>query len=281
MKTSRACAILAAVMFWPMGGCENSLPGLRRKKRDESDARRLEVVGPAALTSTTNVSAPGRSCSLRPGTFLRARSAKQMGVFARIELSEKIKGCVLTVGYVPLNAVRVVSGEPLAGAQGSPAPTFTVSPPSGASPVKTANARKAFLDVIAHAEGTRGRGNDGYNVIYSYQFFSSYADHPRRLVCNNYCSDAAGRYQFLSTTWDGARRNMSLSDFGPSNQDKGGDYLVRNRGVKNHEQVLSREAFSNAILKLGKEWASLPGSPYGQPIKSMDELWRVYSGLVK
>jgi muramidase (phage lysozyme) len=137
---------------------------------------------------------------------------------------------------------------------------------------------RAVLSVIANAEGT----GSSYNFIFSYRKFSSYADHPRQVVCSGgYCSDAAGRYQFLSTSWDETRRGLGIRDFTPDSQDKGAvKRMEAFRGVREHSSVLSRPAFERMIYKLNREWASLPGSPYGQPTKSMSSLWSVYQAEI-
>jgi muramidase (phage lysozyme) len=132
----------------------------------------------------------------------------------------------------------------------------------------------AVLAVIAHAEGT----GDRYDYIFSYKTFSSFHDHPRRVVCSGgYCSDAAGRYQFLSTSWDETRRGAGVSNFEPASQDLGALYRMESfRGAREHKQQLSRAEFERLMYKINREWASLPGSPYGQPTKSMGSLWAVY-----
>lgn len=137
---------------------------------------------------------------------------------------------------------------------------------------------RAVLSVIAAAEGT----GSNYNIIFSFRKFSSYADHPRQVVCSGgYCSDAAGRYQFLSTSWDETRRGIGVRDFTPDSQDKGAVQRMQAfRGVREHSSVLSRPAFERMIYKLNREWASLPGSPYGQPTKSMSSLWNVYQAEI-
>lgn len=267
-------------------GCKNpsigSSPGAKAPL--EPGLSRVEVLQVCDLAADTAVPAHPTSprCLLATGQKFKVRSPTFLGTFLRVEVADRIEGCSLTAGYLPSQAVRIVEG-PQAVAMPAAGPTVS-SPVRTVDPVRTAvpparsetSPSKAFLDVIAYAEGTRGRGNDGYNVIFSFQYFSTYADHPRRRVCSGICSDAAGRYQFLSTTWDGVRRNQGLDDFSPPNQDKGGLYLARQRGVSNYDQALSQPAFETAIRKLGKEWASLPGSPYGQPVKTMSELWRVY-----
>ncbi len=66
----------------------------------------------------------------------------------------------------------------------------------------------AFLDVIAYAEGTQAYGpQDGYNVMFTHVFFRDYSRHPDIINCGGgWCSDAAGRYQFLFQTWEEVRR---------------------------------------------------------------------------
>jgi muramidase (phage lysozyme) len=130
---------------------------------------------------------------------------------------------------------------------------------------------KAFLDVIAYAEGT----GDSYNYIFSFATFSSYFDHPRRLICSGgYCSDAAGRYQIKSTTWDDVRRTLGLTDFSPWSQDRAAVQLIKWRGAYDDvERIDGPNSFADALYGVRYEWASLPHSPYGQPIKSVGELW--------
>ena len=84
----------------------------------------------------------------------------------------------------------------------------------------------AFLDMLAFSEGTdhpRQKTNDrGYDVIVGGELFSSYKDHPRKLVTLNKLgikSTAAGRYQLLSRYWNHYRDLLKLSDFGPYSQD--------------------------------------------------------------
>ena len=133
---------------------------------------------------------------------------------------------------------------------------------------------KAFLDVRAHAAGAGAR----YNIIFSYKSFSSFADHPRRVVCfGGYCSDAAGRYQFLSTTWDATRKTLKSPDLAPTRQDNAAILPIENyHGARVYREVLNRGQFERLDYKLNREWASFPGSPYGQPTGSLNEMWSVY-----
>jgi muramidase (phage lysozyme) len=137
----------------------------------------------------------------------------------------------------------------------------------------SANAR-ALLDTIARAEGTAG--SDGYRTMFTGRLFGDLSRHPRQLNSSNgLSSDAAGRYQFLSTTWDGVAKQLGLSDFSPASQDRAALELVRRRGV-DPDAPLTKEALN----KLAPEWASLPTmagkSYYGQPVKPHGELFDYY-----
>lgn len=144
------------------------------------------------------------------------------------------------------------------------APTCAPAGASGAVPAK----HRAMLDTIAFTEGTaKSCGQDGYNTGFAFNCFTSCAKHPNKVwVASGYRSSAAGRYQFLDTTWAG----LGLGSFSPKNQDIGGMKLVARRGVSlPTDRALTATEFSNAMKKLSYEWASLPFSPYGQPVKTL------------
>ncbi|MFM5396559.1 glycoside hydrolase family 104 protein [Aeromonas veronii] len=122
----------------------------------------------------------------------------------------------------------------------------------------------AFLDMIAFSEGTKGRGDDGYNkLVNPAGFFDSYATHPNVLVQVNPTlkSTAAGRYQHLSKHWAHYRDQLGLPDFGPASQDTWAIQLIRER--KALDDVL-KGRIREAIAKCANIWASLPGAGYGQ-----------------
>ena len=150
------------------------------------------------------------------------------------------------------------------------APSAPVLPSStGLSPHE-----RALLDTIAFAEGTYNRPNSGYQTMFTGRQFSDLSRHPRAINSGGgYRSDAAGRYQFLSTTWD----SLGLRAFSPANQDIGALQLARRRGV-NPAAPLTR----SGIDKLAPEWASFPTlrtgtSYYGQGGKSFGEIERFYN----
>ena len=53
--------------------------------------------------------------------------------------------------------------------------------------------------------------------------------------------------------------------------------LIRRRGALNAVEIIDGpNTLGNALRKCSLEWASLPGSPYGQPVKTVSELWNVF-----
>jgi muramidase (phage lysozyme) len=131
---------------------------------------------------------------------------------------------------------------------------------------------KAFFAVIRAGEGTSDSG--GYSRHYGGTSFDSFADHPRiAITAGRWTSTAAGAYQFLSRTWDECASALDLADFSPKNQDLAALFLIDRR--KALEDVLAGR-IEQAIAKCNREWASLPGSPYGQPVRTMEQALATY-----
>lgn len=135
----------------------------------------------------------------------------------------------------------------------------------------------AFLDMLAHAEGTILYGEaNGYNVLVGGGIFTDYADHPRervQLPAYGIASTAAGRYQFLSRTWDDLAQRFDLPDFSPASQDAGAIQLIRQCQALDK---VREGRIEEAIHACRRIWASLPGAGYGQPERSTAELVQVY-----
>lgn len=124
---------------------------------------------------------------------------------------------------------------------------------------------QAFLALIRHTEGA------GYHTLFGGERFESLADHPRHKVTRMLggrpiASSAAGAYQFLTTTWDECAKALHLEDFSERSQDVAALFLVDRRKALDFVIVGQWES---AITACNREWASLPGSPYGQPTHSM------------
>lgn len=131
---------------------------------------------------------------------------------------------------------------------------------------------RAFLKLIRFGEGTND--DAGYSRIFGGDQFYSFNDHPRILVkTKRIKSTAAGAYQILSRTWDDIKNSYPfLMDFSPTMQDRAAIALIHRRGAVN--DILDGK-FNDAIAKTNKEWASLPGSPYGQPTLTFDRANRI------
>ena len=137
---------------------------------------------------------------------------------------------------------------------------------------------RSFLNTISYAEGTPGAA--GYQTMFTGKKFdpSKGWQHPRQLQRGGgYTSDAAGKYQYLSTTWEGVQKELGLPDFSPQSQDIGALHLLKRRGALD---PLLKGDITTAIHKSAPEWASLPtvkgGSYYGQPSKSLTDLQKYY-----
>lgn len=135
--------------------------------------------------------------------------------------------------------------------------------------------RKAFLDMLAWSEGTDKPGqptrNRGYDVSVGGTLFTSYADHPRKLVTLNpkLKSTAAGRYQLLSRYWDAYRIQLGLNDFSPASQDAVALQQIKERGAL---PLIDKGDIRQAIDRCSNIWASLPGAGYGQFEHKADNL---------
>jgi len=174
----------------------------------------------------------------------------------------------------------------------------------------------AMLRTIPSAEGTWYPGKqtckdgvwtsgslcDSYRIIFTYQEFESFKDHPR-LLCGDcpLCSDAAGSFQWLSTHYDNlvkANRNRFNWDaneyFSPTNQDVAtlfrigaeGAYWLMLDGVSVDEQgklSVDKGTFEKWCWQIAGTWAGIPRywtdtkGYHGQGCKPMPWLWKVFN----
>lgn len=133
---------------------------------------------------------------------------------------------------------------------------------------------KAFLQVIRKGEGTLGL--NGYRTEFGGTLFNSYVDKPRNIISKNgKDSSAKGAYQIINSTWDNPiQSTLNLPNFEPNTQDIAGIFLIKRKGAIN--DVLNGEICS-AMAKCSLEWASLPGSPYGQPTQALQSALSFYT----
>lgn len=135
----------------------------------------------------------------------------------------------------------------------------------------------AFLDTIAFAEGTDKRGTGGgYNVKVGGGMIGDLTRKDRRVVqlSPTLRSSAAGRYQFLNSTWDELAATLQLPDFGPLSQDKAAVALIRRAGAL---PDIEAGDFATAARKVRKIWASFPGAGYGQREVQLAKLQSVFN----
>ena len=136
--------------------------------------------------------------------------------------------------------------------------------------------------LIRTGEGTSGE--NGYNTMFTGSKFSDTSKHPRQINrSGDLASDAAGAYQFLSTTWDGAKNALGLTDFSPASQEKAGKYLAQQRGLDTDTVFTDKQSFLKELDKIAPEWASMPTlstgtSYYGQGGLTPDQAWNIYNG---
>jgi len=143
------------------------------------------------------------------------------------------------------------------------------------------------LRVIRFAEGTERGGPDSYRVMFGGGLAPDLKRHPDKVIKGGkYSSAAAGAYQFMPSTWEAQAKALGLPDFGQQSQDLAAVRLMRNRLMPiGGLSVLEKEGFSPRVsAALAPEWASLPTesgeSYYGQPVKSISDLQKVFGQAV-
>ncbi len=116
---------------------------------------------------------------------------------------------------------------------------------------------RAFLEVIAFAEGTDGDNDpalSGYSVMMGGtpqrpKLASDLYNHPGGV--------ASGRYQAIPGTWAIAQRVLGLYDFTPESQEIFGAWNIsRNKPLI--LQALNQNNFPAAVEEASTEWASFP-----------------------
>lgn len=141
----------------------------------------------------------------------------------------------------------------------------------------------AIMAAIAAAEGTdpNPRGWNPYGVTVGYEFeIDDFTAHPAQLGwpgnrLAGVLSTAAGKYQFLGTTWAAAQAALGLPDFGPESQESAAAWLILVKRKAGPE--IAAGDLAGALAKLSWEWASLPPGRYGQPLRSAEWIEAQYT----
>ena len=138
------------------------------------------------------------------------------------------------------------------------------------NPVQLNNARD-YLNMLASSEGTAGRGDRGYNVMFRGDLVNDYSRHPN--IVHTYIdkngkqgkSTAAGRYQFLNSTYENMAKKLGIKDFSPESQDKVAIALMLEKGVDFNDGA----DFGTNLRKVNNVWTSLAGSTLGAQYHSV------------
>lgn len=148
---------------------------------------------------------------------------------------------------------------------------------------------KAFLMTIRKWESSLD--DSAYTMLYGGSHFNGFADHPRIAIpirgSSGKYSTAAGAYQIVAisktprgmtraNTWDRVSAKLSLPDFSPASQDAAAIELLKERGA--YDLILQGKFFP-AVDKIKLEWASVPGSPYGQGTAKFSEYLAAYNSF--
>lgn len=145
----------------------------------------------------------------------------------------------------------------------------------------------AFLDTIAHSEGT-DKVADPYRCCFAFRHtIADLSDHPAAtgewkgesldFLGPNYAgliSTAAGKYQITLHTWEALKGALNLPDFGPQSQDAAATLLIKQKKALD---LVNGGQFAEAVSLCHGIWASLPGSTSGQPQNSLASLVANYT----
>jgi muramidase (phage lysozyme) len=140
----------------------------------------------------------------------------------------------------------------------------------------------AALNTIAQCELGEA-DKDKYNIVVGGDEVALTSSHP--LVYNSeLTSDAAGRYQFLSTTWEECIKGLGPLDFSnPRDQDLAAVYLIsfirgKEKEVISGDMVAALTGNGTEGDGLAYEWASLPPFRYkGQGVCSIEDIPRIFA----
>lgn len=147
---------------------------------------------------------------------------------------------------------------------------------------------RAFTHVVQRGEVPKEYRHkpEAYRVIFGGELIDDLSRHPRIAKMSKWgWTSAAGAYQAMAAvpgkvtvdTWGDFCKAMGATademPFDPDTQDAFCVWCIKRRGAL--QDVIHGE-FDKAVAKCAKEWASFPGSPYGQPMATIEELRDTY-----
>jgi murein DD-endopeptidase MepM/ murein hydrolase activator NlpD len=156
-----------------------------------------------------------------------------------------------------------------------PSETPATSTQAGQTAVDDIPEVKAFLDMIAYAEGTSQYVNGGYNTQFTGRQFTNFADHPRTVIRG---SSAAGRYQVLGFVYDDAKRAIGVTDFTPQSQDRIALWLIDRDNALDEVRAGNVSA---AIPLLDGTWTSFQVKPQAELEAYYAERLAIYQGATQ
>jgi len=263
----------------------------------KADLRATEILTDAKADAKKNVrkagllAAAGRSggiglMKLGEKPLERRDSSADLGYYDK--QIEKTKAEIAKINDGTPTISTNIDGNNTGDQQGGDSPGKVTTAPLSSTVPKTGEGWQRLSRVLHVGEGTTG--DKGYTTMYGGGQFTDLSRHPDQAIsAGRYTSTAAGKYQFLTPTWNEARNALGLKDFSPESQEKAGRFLTERRGVDPDKVYTNFNDFKAAINKLAPEWASLPyserspggfgmgSSYYGQGGLSFREAWDIYN----
>lgn len=129
-------------------------------------------------------------------------------------------------------------------------------------------------DLISKSEGTYDRANP-YATAFGGGQLTDLSRHPGKGATFKQTdgkvntTTAAGKVQWLKSTWDEISAKTGVKDFSPESQYINYKQLMKDKKV---DKLIESGDFTGAIQKLGGTFASLPSSKYKQPKNSWEKL---------
>jgi len=159
------------------------------------------------------------------------------------------------------------------------------------APVKTMSIPPQGRALLATIGGPGFESNGTYTQRYNQPDFSDFSKHPNTYgkiesgPDKGLSSNAAGRYQFISTTYADQAKKQGLTDFKPESQDKAAwglaqDAYARAYPGRNLAADLSNPAMLPQVANaLRTQWSSLPGGR--QPGAGMSRFTEAFSANLR